>query len=396
MSFRDHPTAGGRFLHSLTLVPLLVAFVLLTHTFADEPAGSSTSPSPYRIVGYVFGGTDISKIGAQKLSHINYAFGLVSTNGEIYFSNPQRSAERLAQLRGLKSKNPNLKIVLSVGGWGADNFSDAAFTEESRAKFARSSAQTVETHSLDGIDLDWEYPGQAGPGIKFRPEDKQNFTLLLQAVRHALDELSDKRKRTGPDRFTLSIASAAGSYFRHTEMDKLHPHLDWINIMTYDFCGEGSKTTGHHTCLYPTAGARDPHHSLDAYVKEHLAAGIPRDKLVIGAAFYAKSWSGVDKEESKIERSFQKYAGGFPFSKLQRDYLNTNGFVRLWDAQAKAPYLWNADTATFVTYDDPESVREKANYVKAEKLGGIMYWEHGEDAGEVLLDVMREALRTAP
>src|SRR6185503_19386069 len=99
---------------------------------------------------------------ADKLTHINYAFALVSKEGEVVLNNPESPAH-LSQLQALKAKNPALKIIVSVGGWGADNFSDAALTDASRDKFAKSVTALIKRYALDGIDLDWEYPGQPGP-----------------------------------------------------------------------------------------------------------------------------------------------------------------------------------------------------------------------------------------
>jgi chitinase len=175
-----------------------------------------------RIIAYIYEDADIQPVSAEKLTHVNYAFALVSEQGEVVLAAPEAPA-RLAQVRALRAQNPRLKILLSVGGWGADHFSDAALTGESRRKFAASAAALVKRYGLDGIDMDWEYPGQPGPGIRYRPEDKQNFTLLLRELRRQLG-------RSG----LLTIASSAGPYFQHTEMDRLHVHLDWINIMTYD------------------------------------------------------------------------------------------------------------------------------------------------------------------
>jgi chitinase len=346
----------------------------------------------YRVVAYVFGPLNIPDISAKKLTHINYAFAHVSKDGDIVIENPDAPI-RLAQLQALKAKNPALKIIVSVGGWGADNFSDAAFTDSSREKFAASAVDLIKQYSLDGIDLDWEYPGQPGPGIKYRPEDKENFTLMLKAVRGHLDVLSDERKRKGSERYTLTIASAAGEYFKHTEMDKLHVYLDWINIMTYDFYTSASRTTGHHTGLHRSLSAGDSTGYAEASVNQHLSAGIPPGKLVLGVAFYGRGFTGVNPENNGLYQPFQKYAAGFPYGTLSRDYINKQGFTRFWDDAAKAPYLWNAATATFITYDDPESLKAKADFVKSHHLGGIMYWEHSNDPTEQLLDIIFNRLR---
>jgi len=367
--------------------------VLLSVTSALVlPSHSLTGPPKYRVVGYVFGNTSIYGISAEKLTHINYAFALVTKDGEIVLNTPN-APERLAQLQALKARNAALKIIVSVGGWGADNFSDAAVDEASREKFALSAVDLVKRYALDGIDLDWEYPGQAGPGIKYRTEDKENFTLLLKAVRQHLDTLSDERHRLGADRYTLTIASAAGKYFEHTEMDKLHVYLDWINIMAYDFFTVGSKTTGHHAGLFRSLSAGDSTSYAESSVKQHLDAGIPSGKLVLGVAFYGRGFSGVNLDNNGLYQPYQQNSGGYPYSTLEREYINRNGFKRLWDSAAKAPYLWNAETNTFITYDDPESLTAKADFVRSHHLCGIMYWEHGDDPSQLLLTTIFDRLR---
>jgi chitinase len=374
----------------LRLVFILV--VLFTLSGTTRPNVSATKPPKFMIIGYVFARANIHDIGADKLTHINYAFALVSKDGEIVLNNPDAPA-RLSQLQALKAKNPSLKIILSVGGWGADNFSDAALSDSSRARFAQSAVGLIKSYALDGIDLDWEYPGQSGPGIKFRPEDKENFTNLLKTVRQQIDALSSERRRSGTDRYTLSIASAAGDYFKYTEMDKLHTYLDWINIMTYDFFTSSARTTGHHTGLYRSLSGGRSNDYAEASVNQHLAAGIPSRKLVVGAAFYGRSFSGVKLENNGLYQPYEHYAGQHSYSVLTRDFINKQGFKRMWDDAAKAPYLWNADSATFITYDDPDSLKAKAKFVKSHRLGGIMYWEHSHDPAELLLSAIFENLR---
>ncbi len=344
----------------------------------------------FRIIGYVRGLADIQAIGEKKLTHINYAFALVSPEGEMVFTNPDAPAH-LARLQALKAKNPDLKILVSIGGWGADNFSDAALTDESRAKFARSAVEMVKRYSLDGIDLDWEYPGHPGPGIKFRAEDRENFTLLLRTFREQLDALSNERGRRGFDRYTLTIASSAGDYFARTEMDKVHVYLDWINVMTYDFAGSWSKTTGHHTQLRRSGAAPPTAAATDTFVMQHLRAGIPPGKVVVGVAFYGRSWRGVNAENNGLYQPFEAYDLDLPYRRIATEYLPS--FERHWDYDAKAPFLWDPATRRFVTYDDPQSLREKTKFIRYHRLGGAMYWEHSQDPGEILLNALVEGLR---
>jgi chitinase len=368
------------------LAGFLTMAAVLFASCATIPPISLKQTNKYKVIAYAMGRADFSRIHPEKLTHINYAFGLVNTNGEAFIRT--NAPAHLAQLQALKSANPNLKIILSIGGWGADNFSDAALTDDSRKKFAASCLRILKQYALDGIDIDWEYPGQPGPGIKFRAEDKQNFTSMLRELRGELDALSDARHRTGPNRYTLTIASAGGKYFEHTEMDKLHAYLDWINIMTYDFYGSFSGP-GHH------AGLRNPqngfaHRTTESDVNDHLHAGIPPGKLVVGAAFYAKAWTNV---ASLNPPAGGKFARSYSYSLLSQKTLNDKTFEHRWDSAAEASYLWNAETKTFISYEDPRALKAKCDFVKKLRLGGVMYWEYAEDPDEVLLDVLAYELK---
>ena len=371
---------------------LLIVIALCGTCSSAEPDVLSARQPKFMIVGYVFGPIEIHNISAQKLTHINYAFARVSNEGEVVLTSPEAPA-RLTRLQALKAKNPSLKIILSIGGWGADNFSDAALSVTSREAFAKSAVSLIKRYSLNGIDLDWEYPGQPGPGIKYRPEDKENFTLLLKAVREHVDALSNERKLRGTDRYTLTIASAAGDYFKYTEMDKLHVYLDWINIMAYDFYTRGAPTTGHHTGLYQSLSAGDSNKYSESAVMQHLNAGIPSRKLILGVAFYGRSFAGVKRENSGLYQTYEHYEGEHSYSELNRDFIYKQGFKRLWDDAAKAPYLWNEQSATFITYDDPDSLKAKTRFVKSHHLGGIMYWEQSHDPGELLLSTIFDSLK---
>jgi chitinase len=228
----------------------------------------------FRIVAYVAGWSIPAVIHPEKLTHINFAFARIDPGGRVAFEN-QSAAASLKSLLRLKKKNPGLRVIVSVGGWTAEGFSDAALTDASRRAFARSAVELLREYALDGIDLDWEYPGLGVAGIKYRAEDKQNFTLLLKELREQLDAESDARRWTGGDRYLLTIASADREYFDHTEMDKLHVYLDWINIMSYDFFNSLTSTTGHYAGLYRSEVASATERNADAAVKQYLAAGIP-------------------------------------------------------------------------------------------------------------------------
>ena len=131
-------------------------------------APASADSQPFRVVAYVAGWSMPAAVPAEKLTHINFAFARIDPAGRVVFEDPRFDAA-LASLVALKQSQPTLKVLVSVGGWQAEGFSDAALTEASRRTFAESAVAFVRRHHIDGIDLDWEYPGQGVAGIKYRP-----------------------------------------------------------------------------------------------------------------------------------------------------------------------------------------------------------------------------------
>lgn len=369
-------------------------FCVCTLASLTNGAASATEPAPPlpRIVAYVAGWSLPSVIHAEKLTHINFAFVHISSDGKVGFEDPAFAAA-LKSLLALKTQNPKLKVIISVGGWEAEGFSDAALTESSRTVFAESAVAFLREHHVDGIDLDWEYPGQGVAGIKFRAEDKQNFTLLLKRLRAELDAASEADGRAGNDRYILTIASADREYFEHTEMSRLHVFLDWLNIMSYDFFNSLTPTTGHHAGLYASEFAAPDDRNTDASVRQHLAAGIPAGKLVLGVAFYGRAFAGVEPAHQGLNQPYAKFDGAPSYAELMDKFIGKAGFVRYWDERAQAPYLWNEGGASFITYDDPQSIRAKVDYVRKKGLGGMMFWELSQDRDDELLDVIVQSLR---
>jgi chitinase len=213
----------------------------------EEKNTTFSAPGSYNIIGYVAGwtGFDIEKADAIKLTHINYAFANIR-EGKAVFDN-QSDAGNVAKLVNLKQQNSSLKVLVSVGGWTwSKNFSDVALDANSRNIFAQSVVDMIKAHNLDGIDIDWEYPGQVGDNNIYRPEDKENFTLLMADLRNAL-ELYGKPENK---HYILTIASGADTnWVKWTEMRKVQESLDFVNIMTYDMYHGGHTFTGHHSNL---------------------------------------------------------------------------------------------------------------------------------------------------
>ncbi len=352
------------------------------------PAGN------YKLIAYVpgWGDIDFTKIQAHKLTHINYAFANIQ-NGLIHLE-AEKDSLLIAQLVDLKDKYPALKVLISVGGaeWST-YFSDVALTASSRELFSSSVVNFIVIHKLDGVDIDWEFPGWEGPGNVFRPEDKQNYTYLLYELRRQLNEQAKLNGRWPESPYLLSIASGSSQwYLDFIEMNKIIPALDFINIMTYDFKGGWSLTTGHHTNLYPSASDHGAGQSASAAVQLFRSAGVLQDKMILGAAFYGRCWMGVDKKNNGLYRSFSGSAGALAYKTIKENYLIDSNFKNYWDAEAKAPYLWSDTKAMFISYDDPASLKAKAAYVRTENLGGVMFWEYSQDYRNTLLDALYNGL----
>lgn len=362
----------------------LVAIVALLCAFAPAAVAHEAGS---RVVGYVMDREPMPAISAHKLDAVVFSFALVGPAHAVHFPRPGMAA-RLEQLVALRKDNPRLQVLLAIGGWGADHFSEAAATENGRLVFARTAAAMVRKHDLDGLDIDWEYPTLPGPGISHAPADRANFPLLLKAVRDALDALS---VRTGK-RYALTIAAADGEAARGLDLPRIVPLVDAIHLMTYDFHGSLGGGTGHHAGLLRSARAGDDDRTTERAIDEFLAAGVPPRKLLVGMAFYGKRFTGVAPGNDGLYQPFDGEVSFLSWREIRNDWLPRDGFVRHWDAQAQAAWLWNATTREFVSYEDPEAIRAKARFARERGLGGVMYWQHDQDDGEHLLDIAREAL----
>lgn len=333
-----------------------------------------------KVIGYV-GTQDLHSVtpdDAQALDVINIAFGNIVDDCVVW-----EAHDAEAQINRIRGINPQIKFLLSVGGWSSGGFSEAAMTTEGREKAAQSSAGLVQEYGLDGIDIDWEYPGTSVAGIGSSSGDKENFTLFLKAIREKLDSVSKD--------CMLTIAAGGDTYFTLlTDMRKAAEYLDYVQLMTYDLQGGFQKVTGHHTAVY-SSGRNLSDACSDKAVRVFSQAGVPMEKLVLGVAFYSRAWQGVDNIRDGLGLEAQTVGTYGPdYGELTRDYINKNGYTRYWDEEAKAPYLFNG--SEFISYDDEESIAEKIKYVKEKGLGGIMYWEYKCDSTGTLTQFMSRTL----
>jgi len=378
----------------------LPAITLLSGFFffaCEQQQTESAPPEPlqdYYIIGYLTGwkSWEIEDVAADRLTHINYAFVDI-VDGEVVSYLPD-DPENFAKLQRLREQHPHLKLLVSVGGWThSKGFSDAALTETSRRRFAQSAVDFLRKYELDGVDLDWEYPAQIGDNNPFRPEDKQNFTLMLQELRRQLNQASGEDDR-GADPYLLTIATGANqNYLNHTEMDKAQQYLDFINIMTYDYAGGWIDTTAHHANLYPSTTGKGSAIDSEKGVAQHVAAGIPLEKIVLGVPFYGRSWEEVDTTDRGLHQPAAGAARSYAYHTLVDSMIGQRGFERHWDPDARSPYLWNPESHTFVTFEDTASIRLKAEFVKARGMAGVMFWEYNSDTTGTLLKTLYRELK---
>jgi len=391
----------------------------------DNDSGNSDLYFDKNIIGYYTSWSiyarnyEVADIPADKINVINYAFANINPNtGTISLGDPYADIDKFYsgdcwdegclrgnfhQLQILKQNYPHLKTLISVGGWTwSTYFSDVAMTEESREIFAQSCVDFIVEYGFDGIDIDWEYPVEGGlAGNHNSSLDKQNFTLLLQKIR----ELLDFQSSIDGNDYLLTVATTASSiYVENIEVNLIHNYLDWINLMSYDlhgpWGGESNAVTNFNSSLYAISDDPSPYpinedFNLDASVQLYIDLGVPREKLNAGLAFYGRSFAGVPDENNGL---FVPYTGVpgigtwengvFDYWDLESNYININGYVSYWHPEGKVPWLYNPSTQIMISYDDEESIAEKASYIISEDIGGAMFWEFSSDKFSHLLNII--------
>ncbi len=353
---------------------------------------NTTSPDKgVKIMAYYFpnwGNFHPEALPLDKLTHIIFSFTEVIDN-EMKFVNDSDGL-MLRKLVAEKKKHPNLKVMIACGGWGGSGgFSEMARTAGTRMKFVESAGRFIREYNLDGLDIDWEYPGMEGIGNPYIPEDKENFTSLMQ-------ELMEELNKIGKEQVLTFAVAGWEEFFNHVELDKVMPSVTYMNIMSYDLAGGGDPYTSHHTNLgwvkmediegTPAAakireeGDSTKPYSAEKIISYCIGKGVNPAQIVIGGAFYGKGWIGVPPENNglyQLNRGQWRERNNYATIREKRE--DANGFVRHWDPIAKAPFLYNATDSIFVSYEDTVSIRLKTEYAVNTGLGGIMFWSLGGD-----------------
>lgn len=357
-------------------------------TRIEAPAGKDIAG--YYAAWTANSGFTPAQIDPNLLTYILYAFANIGPDLRIIMGYPYIDPYNFRQLAVLKQTNPNLKTLISVGGWTWSGlFSDVALTETSRTVFAESCAAFIRQHGFDGVDIDWEFPVSGGlPTNIRRPEDKQNFTLLLRTLRQVLDDFGAADNK----RYLLTIAGGSGSHYaQNTELSLIHPFLDFATIMTYDIHGTWDSYTDFNAPLYLNNDISPQYKwSVDSGIRSWDQAGFPMNKLHMGIPFYGYIYSSVNNFNYGL---YQPYMGAnaINFSQIAANYLNNPSFVRFFHPESKVPWLFNG--SIFISYDDLESIRYKSEYIIENGLAGATIWEQSQDPNRVLLYYLNDSLR---
>jgi chitinase len=360
----------------------------------------------YKVVGYYASwaayarGYTPRSIDAARFTHLIYAFASIR-GGELALGDSVADPGNLAELQELRRKGDRLRILVAVGGWeGSAEFSDLSASDSARQRFAGRVVAFLRNYGLDGIDIDWEYPVAGGKeGIPHRAADQENFTHLLQALRTALDAAGREDSR----HYLLTIAAGASAdAVTHLDVPSIARLVDWVGLMGYDFSGAWSKTSGHNAPL--AADPDDPAqgsavNNVSAAVARYLAAGVPRSALLLGLPLYGRTWKSCDRRQNGEYQMCDGPGQGtweegvLDYRDIAKNYVTNPSFQQKWNRAAMVPFLFDASSGQFVSYDNARSIGHKLGFIKANGLAGAMLWEISADREAALLDVVTRELR---
>ncbi|MET9464556.1 glycoside hydrolase family 18 protein [Streptomyces sp. NPDC006544] len=435
----------GRLAVAACSLSLLTAFAPAHEDSGREDSGHDRS---YKKVGYftqwgVYGRDfqvqDLEKNGsASKLTHINYAFGNIGSDGKCFTGNVPGEADAWAdyvrpldaensvdgvaddwvqplagnfnQLRELKAKHPGLKVLLSLGGWSwSTHFSDAALTPASRKALVASCIDLYIKGNLpqdgsrggagaaagifDGFDIDWEWPGSAGDtDTPYRPEDKKNFAALVSEFRTQLDAYARGQKRKSTYELSAFVPTAPAKIDAGFDVRRIMRDLDFVTLQGYDFHVSGEPKTSQQSALHARGDF-----SVEGTVEAWERRGAPAHKLVMGMPFYGQGWTGVSGGGDGMGQPATgpapaAWASGYADYKELKQ-LAGNGSYQLFRDRRNG-HAWLFDGSTLWTYDDPQVLRAKTRYIREEGLGGAMFWSLDADTADgELLTAVDQGLR---
>ncbi|CAG8591631.1 14582_t:CDS:2, partial [Ambispora leptoticha] len=358
----------------------------------------------------------------DKLTHINYAF---ATLNDGFVPNLQ-TASILSTLVWYAHAS-NVKVSIAIGGWtGSASFSTMVSSAENRSAFISATVAMIKQYNLDGVDIDWEFPGRKSLqcNVVNSQSDTSNFLLLLNGLREAL----------GQDKLiTLAVRAETfdGPNGPIADVSGFANVVDWINIMAYDLSvddGSGedwTKLTGPNAPFTSTPG-KGRQLSFIQSATSWLKAGMPASKIVMGVEFLGHSQTALqpmtpDSQYVQRDPTIPKgdiidalwspptclsvtpaFSGIWLWRNLRQQGIlkctltASEGWIRTFDNVTQTPWLYNPSTKMYISYDDPQSLSVKINYTRQQGFRGMMLWELTTDNGHELLDVIQLLRQNTP
>ncbi|KAI7851020.1 glycoside hydrolase superfamily [Circinella umbellata] len=399
---------------SLQVFSLLLVFIVTT-VLADLlvlPDGQTTKC--HKLTAYVADWEVPKSIPWNKLDHINYAFAVPDRQGKLSQFNPN-------QLKSVVSDahNNNKSVSLSVGGWtGSLYFSSLVSTEESRQKFADTLVQTCVDYNIDGVDIDWEYPNSAN-GISCNQNNSQdtpNLLKFVQLLRSKLDEKFPHNRK----RLTAAVSALVFNNENKQPYESLDPAwstaFDALQIMVYDLNKYHGNYTSANAPLFHTGPNNEP--TVDIAVQQWNKTGIPFERIILGVPFFGYTTlvtESTDKDDNQyllINHSHpqiqadqhdsyasepcpgatkKSYSGEMQWRSIKQSVLSNNSWRKYYNSDTRTPFAYNDQQKQFLSFDNPQSLKAKVDYVKKYKLGGIMFWSlEMDDEEHTLLNALQD------
>ncbi len=338
------------------------------------------------IIGYLptWKDWEVNDIAGDKLTIIKLSFLHIKDNKVTFGNNsPSYTFENsVLRMQELKNKYPHLKVMISVGGWGIDGFSDIAADPKLREQFTISVADFIRKYNFDGVDIDWEFPIHGAWGvIKARAEDKQNFVLLIEEMRNQLNKLDQETNKY----HYLSLAVGVGPWVvKGVDFKAMELNVDFFGVMAYNLAGSWSDKTENHVALYKDK----MQWATDDAVKLILQTGIKPKQIVLGTAFYGRVHANVEGDtEDGLYQKFQGHGGKehLTYKDIAENYLNNPDYNLFFHKETQSTHLYSKKDKVFISYADPKSIKVLIDYTKKHSLGGILIWEITQDDGQKTL-----------
>lgn len=315
----------------------------------------------------------------DKLTHVVHAFIYPDSNGVLVGTEDLTKSDLVTQ-----AHNSGTKVLVSLGGAPGELvnpskwFNDVAADDTKLATFTDALVNFITQNNYDGVDIDWEQPENLDQG--------KNLTKMVKAI---------KEKFTQINKPLLITMATFPSEFYHSryEYDKLAQDVDYFLVMAYNYTGSWLSYTGHNTPLYTAASPYDSNGSVDQTLNRLIELGIPKEKLVMGTAFYGWQYSA-----SELRGTYTGTISSLLYHEIDA-LLQTGNWQVKWDDETKNSYAVDTQNNKFITFDDTISIRHKAEYVLNNNYAGIMIWALSYDVladkSQPLVDAINKVLYTS-